>query len=193
MEPTDRMTIRSFRVVFELERRIHKIDRWRIPVPYGVPLRGVAYAGAALLAVVLAGRLPMARGALDLLPPPVRFVILPVGLAYLLDQVRVDGRPAHAVAAAWLGLRIAPARLVGFRPAPHAGARAAFGDVTLVPDERSARYRRARIKGPGRVLLRYPARARRRGAVLELEQTSDRPLWRAKRVALKPGQRLVVR
>lgn len=193
MEPGDRMTIRSFRVVFELERRIHKVDRWRIPVPYGVPLRGVAYAGCALLAVVLMGRLPIGREALGLLPPPVRFVLVPVGLAYLLDQVRIDGRPAHAVATAWLQLRFGPARVAAFRAVPAVGTAALFGDLRVVCDERSARYRRARVEGPARVLLRYPARARRRGARLDLEQTSERPLWRAKRIALKPGQRLVVR
>jgi len=35
------LQIRSFRVVFDLERRLHKIDRWRIPLPYGVPVRGL--------------------------------------------------------------------------------------------------------------------------------------------------------
>lgn len=193
MDPGDRMMIRSFRVVFELERRIHKLDRWRIPVPYGVPIRGVAYAVCALVAVVLIGRIPLVRGALDLLPPPVRFVLVPIGLAYLLDQVRVDGRPAHAVVAAWLRVRLAPARLVAFRPAPAPGRFASFGDITVVADERSARYRRARINGPASVLLRYPARAWRRGAALHMEQTSQRPLWRAKRIALRPGQRLVIR
>ena len=193
MEPADRMTIRSFRVVFELERRIHKIDRWRIPVPYGVPLRGVAYAGTALLAVLLFGRLPVARDTLAVLPPPVRFVVVPVALAYLLDQIRVDGRPAHSVAAAWVRLAVSPARLASFRPAVAPSSRALFGDVTLVGDERSARYRPARIDGPARVLLRYPATARRRGRRLEIEQASARPMWRAKRIVLQRGQRLVIR
>ena len=47
------LTIRSYRLAFALERRIHKIDRYRLPVPYGVPLRGLAYA-VVVLAVVLA-------------------------------------------------------------------------------------------------------------------------------------------
>ena len=34
--------IRSYRVCFSLERRIYKIDRWRLPVPWGVPLRTTA-------------------------------------------------------------------------------------------------------------------------------------------------------
>ena len=193
MDAGDRMVIRSFRVVFELERRIHKLDRWRIPVPYGVPIRGVAYAGCALLAVLLIGRIPVAHGAINLLPPPVRYVLVPIGLAYALDQVRVDGRPAHAVLAAWLRVRLAPARLVAFRAAPAPGSFAKFSGVTLVSDERSASYRPARVAGPASVLLRYPVRASRRGATLRLEQTSRRPLWRAKRVALRPGQRLLVR
>jgi hypothetical protein len=187
------MTIRSFRVVFQLERRIHKIDRWRVPVPYGIPLRGVAYAATALLVVMVLGRLPLTRDALAVLPPPVRFVVLPVALAYLLDQVRVDGRPAHSVAGAWVRLATSPRRLTSFRTAAQPDSQATFGDLTLVSDERSARYRRARIDGPARVLLRYPASARRWGSRLEIKQASARPLWRAKQIELQRGQRLTVR
>ncbi len=28
---------------FDLERRLHKIDRWRVPLPYGLPLRSLGY------------------------------------------------------------------------------------------------------------------------------------------------------
>ena len=47
--------IRSYGVVFSLERRLHSIDRFRIPLPYGLPLRSVGY-GALILAAVLAAR-----------------------------------------------------------------------------------------------------------------------------------------
>ena len=50
--------IRSYRRVFEVDRRIYRIDRWALPVPGGVPLRAVGYFVAALLAMIVAGSLP---------------------------------------------------------------------------------------------------------------------------------------
>ena len=37
------MVIRSYRRVFEVDRRIYRVDRWALPVPGGVPLRAVGY------------------------------------------------------------------------------------------------------------------------------------------------------
>ena len=112
------MQIRSFRVVFDLERRLHKIDRWRIPLPYGVPVRGLVYGLAALLAVLFVARLPLAGGLLGLLPAPVRYAVLPAALAYALTQLRIDGRPAHRALVALAGHLAAPRRLVAFRASP---------------------------------------------------------------------------
>src|SRR4051812_4152503 len=92
--------IRSFRVVFDLERRIHRIDKIRIPLPYGLPLRSVAYACTALATVVALAQLPLVGAVVGVLPAPIRFVALPGGVAYGLTQVRVDGRPAHTAAIA---------------------------------------------------------------------------------------------
>ena len=36
----ERVIIRSYRRVFEVDRRIYRVDRWALPVPGGVPLRG---------------------------------------------------------------------------------------------------------------------------------------------------------
>ena len=52
------MEIRSYRRVFDLERRIYRIDRLRLN-PGGVPVRGVVYFLALLLAVLIARRLPL--------------------------------------------------------------------------------------------------------------------------------------
>ena len=90
--------IRSYRVCFDLERRIHQVDRWRIPVPYGIPLRGIAYAVTCLIGVVVVQGLPLIGTVLGALHPALRLVILPVGVAYAACQLRVDGRPAHAAA-----------------------------------------------------------------------------------------------
>ncbi len=183
------ITVRSFRVCFDLERRIHRIDRWRLPVPYGLPVRSIGYWVVALLAVLLLARLPMIGELLRALPAPLRLVMLPAGAAYLLTQLRVDGRPAHSAGLSLVRHRLSARELVAFRPAPNT-REVRLADVRIARDEGAARYQRAIVHGPATVTLRYPARARRRGRRLRVEQTGTRPLWRGKRVALRPGQRL---
>ena len=191
-ERSDTLTIRSFRLAFRLERRIHRIDRFRLPLPYGLPLRGAAYALVAALAVVAASRLPIAGAALGLLPWPIRFGVLPVALAQVLMQVELDGRPAHEVVGAWLRLRIGPRRVVAFE-----GVRGprwpAHWNVAVAPDDREPRYRRGVVCGPGVVLLRHEATVAVTGSTLTVTATDERPRYRGRRVALKPGQRVVVR
>ena len=189
----DTVQIRSFRVVFQLERRLHRIDRWRIPVPYGVPLRGVAYAVAALGCVVMLTRLPVTGEVLGLLPPPFRLVVVPVGLAYLLTRLRVDGRPAHAAAVSAVRAATTPTVVAGFRPGARPGTADSLGTLVAVPDERFARYRRGVVEGPTRLVLRYPVRGRARGRRLELIQSARRPMLRGKRLALRGGQRVHLR
>jgi TcpE family len=189
------LAIRSFRVVFNLERRIHKVDRWRIPTPYGVPLRGIAYCVAALVAIVLLGRLPVAGQLTGILPPPIRFVILPLGVAFVLTRLRVDGRPAHTAIASWLRFGLSPSRLAGLRAVPRAGAVVRLDDVAVVPDERSARYRSAVIEGPVTLLLRYPpvgSVTGRRRPVLHVSQLAGPPLFVGKHVRLRDRQRIVL-
>jgi len=184
--------IRSYRLCFELERRIHQIDRWRIPVPYGIPLRGIGYAAITLLLVLVAQGVPLVGMVVGALHPAVRLVLVPVGVAYGLCQLRVDGRPAHSAGLAWLRHRIAPRRLASFRAVGTLGP-SMFGDVAVVADERSPYYRPGVVRGPARVTLRYPANARARGRTLEVTPIAGRPMWRAKRVGLADDQRLVVR
>jgi hypothetical protein len=184
--------VRSFRVVFQLERRIHKIDRWRLPVPHGVTLQGVAYAAGALLVVVLLTNVPLVGRALGLLAPPLRLVILPVATAYLLTRWRADGRPAHAAVVAWVRHATSPQRLSGFRSAGSPTHVVSLGEVALVPDDRYARYRRAVVVGPVRLILRYPARARARARRLRLRQAATTPMLRGRTLELDAGQRLEV-
>jgi hypothetical protein len=186
------LLIRSYRLCFELERRIHRIDRWRIPLPYGVPLRGVAYGAIGLVAVLLLQRLPVTGELLGVLHPALRLVILPTAVAFALTRLRVDGRPAHDATLAWLRWRLAPARVAGFRAAERSGSHL-LGDLATAADARAARYRRAVVRGPATVTLGYPARVRARGRKIELRQTGTKPLWRGKRIRLTDGQRLVLR
>jgi hypothetical protein len=114
----DVLQIRSFRVVFDLERRIHRIDQFRVPLPYGLPLRSLGYGVTALIGVLVLGRLPLVGGLLGLLPAPARYVLVPIGVSYALTQLRLDGRTAHAAVVAWLRYVTAPRALVAFRPLP---------------------------------------------------------------------------
>jgi hypothetical protein len=122
--------VRSFRVVFDLERRIHRIDRFRVPLPYGLPLRSIGYAVVALVAILLASRLPVIGALLGLFPTPARLVLAPAAISYALTQLRLDGRSAHAAASAWLRYRLGPRRLVAFAGRP-AQARVALSAVTF--------------------------------------------------------------
>ena len=196
MRDADGITIRSFRVVFDLERRIHKIDRWRIPVPYGVPLRGIGYWAAALLATIATGRLPLAGELAGVLPAPIRLVIVPVAVAYALARLQVDGRPAHTALGSWARFRLSPRRVAGLRGGPRVGTVVRLGDATVLPDERGARYRPAVIEGPVTVLLRYPPRGWVRAGghrpALHVRQLPGPALFVGKRVRLGAAQRMVV-
>src|SRR4051794_11411748 len=156
------MEIRSFRVVFALERRIHRVDRFRIPLPYGVPVRAAVYAFVALVLIVLASRLPAVGELVALLPAPLRFVALPVGAGFLLSRARVDGRPAHRFLVSYARHRCAPRYISAFRPIDRPGRAFRFTEpIAFVPDWR-------RVAGPARLRLTEAAELeeRRGGAQL---------------------------
>jgi hypothetical protein len=140
--------VRSYRRVFELERRIYRVDRLRLN-PSGVPLRGVVYFLALAAATSVTERLPGAGAIVGALPWYVRDLALPGVLAALLAVVRIDGRPFHLAARA----------VVRFHARPRAHARACFGGgrggdwvpppLLLIPDGSDSRIRRFRYTGPG--------------------------------------------
>src|ERR1700754_4871844 len=101
---SERVVIRSYRRVFEVDRRIYRVDRWALPVPGGVPLRAVGYFAAAVLAMVILGPL------VAFLAPPLRYVVVPLGLAVLGTQAAPDGRTAHRFALDWLRFKLRPHR-----------------------------------------------------------------------------------
>ena len=150
--------IRSYRRVFDLERRVYSVDRLRLN-PSGVPVRGVVYF-LALLAGLLAGsRLPLLGAVLDLAPWYLRDLLLPALAATVMALIRVEGRTFHHAAYSLLRFACARRRTVGGsrrcgapRWHPH--------DVLALPDGSEARFRELRYTGPGAVLLnRAHARA----------------------------------
>lgn len=137
------LQIRSYAVVFDLERRIHRIDRFKVPLPYGLPLRSVGYTGAALLAVLVADGLPLLGAAIGALPAPLRLVLMPVAVGVLLTRLRLDGRSAHAACLAWLRFALSTRDVVAFRTAPSRDGQVRLEDCWTLDDAGSSR-RRAR-------------------------------------------------
>jgi conjugation transfer TcpE-like protein len=185
----DHLTIRSYSVCFRLERRIHKIDRWRVPLPYGVPLAGVGWSFAVLLLVLVVAGVPIVGTIVGQLHPALRYVILPIGAAWVLTRWRIDGRSPSAAAVAYLRWRVGPRRVAGFRPAP---GELDLGEITFAADGRGAHLRPAVIGGPARIVLRYPAALRKRRRTLHVAPQSGPARWRGTEIRLQRGQRVVI-
>src|SRR5512132_1320109 len=153
----DRLVVRSYRRVFEVDRRIYRVDRWALPVPGGIPLRGLAYFALALAAVAAAGALPGVGALVGVLSAPLRFVVVPLAVAVLGTQVAPDGRVAHRFAWAWLCLRVRARRRSAGRGVPLEGERVAWHGVLATRwDEHAATLRRGRVRGPARVTFAVP-------------------------------------
>ena len=150
--------IRSYRSVFDLERRIYRIDRLRLN-PGGVPVRGVVYFLAILATVLIAGSLPVLALAVGVLPWYVRDVALPGASAAALTVIRVEGRPFHLAARALLRYRSESRTGTGAatwgssRRSVAAGGRWRMDEILMLPDGSDGRLRRLRYTGPGAVLV----------------------------------------
>ncbi len=182
------MDVRSYRAVFELERRVYRVDSVRLN-PAGVPVRGLLYATAVMLATLVADRVEPVTLILAPLPWYIRFVGLPIAIAALATIVRIEGRPCHLALWSMLAQRLAPTHTRGLRRAPAPGSRWHPDPVVLIPDGSDGRPRRLRYHGPGAVLVccaheraEWPApilRLRRRGPRLTLHvRAGARPLAR---------------
>jgi hypothetical protein len=144
------MEIRSYRAVFDLERRIYRVDRLRLN-PGGVPVRGIVYCLVLLAALAVLGALPLVGAAVRVLPWYVRDLALPGGGAALLTMIRLEGRPFHLAATALLRYAFGPRFLAGLQRAAPPGRRWCPGELLLLPDGSGARPRRLRYTGPGAV------------------------------------------
>jgi hypothetical protein len=202
------MEIRSYRAVFDLERRIYRVDELRLN-PGGIPVRGVVYFLAILLAMLIAGGLPLVGAAIGALPWYLRDLALPVVSATVLSVIRIEGRPFHLAAYALLRYQAGSRRLIGDQPA---GVRPCGGpgecwrpeEILLLPDGSDAGMRRLRYTGPGAVLIttaheRVDRGAGRRGRLGWARSLTVRELPGAEAsssgqvIALAAGARLDVR
>lgn len=146
------MEIRSYRSVFDLERRVYSVDRLRLN-PGGVPVRGVAYFLVVLLCALLAGELPLMGFLARALPWYVRDLALPGLAAAVLGSVRLEGRTFHHAAHALLRYRTAPRRLSGVHQPSTMGRVWHPPDLLVLPDGSDNELRRLRYTGPGAVLV----------------------------------------
>ncbi len=182
------MEIRSYRAVFDLERRIYRIDRLRLN-PAGVPVRGVVYFLALLVTIAVCARVPPLRAIASALPWYLVYLASPSAGAALLTVIAIDGRPAHLAAQALLRHRIAPRHSIGLRAgwarwgAEFHAAGWCPPEILLLPDGSDARVRRLRYTGPGAALVSVaheredsPGLARAgRNARLTVRELPDRP------------------
>jgi hypothetical protein len=147
-----RIEVRSYRTVFDLERRLYRIDRLRLN-PGGVPVRGIVYAVVLTLAVALLAAVPVLGWPLRTLPWPARHLALPALLAAGLTVARVDGRPCHVALGSLLALAVGPRRVDGWARCRRRGERWRPPDLVVIPDGSESRPRRARFRGPGAVVV----------------------------------------
>jgi hypothetical protein len=152
-------------VVDRVERRIYKVDRWRLPTPHGVSVRVLLYAVACLAAVGVMSALPVIGLVLAPIPDSVRWVALPLLGAWALSAWQIDGRAPHHALVSALRFLSRPRELAGLRPCPRDGTEMApVHELCIAPSGDEARYRAGVVRGPANVLLRYPAQVVLEGA-----------------------------
>jgi hypothetical protein len=199
--------IRSYRRVFDLERRIYRVDRLRLN-PGGVPVRGVVYFLVILAAALIAGRLPLLGSLARLLPWYAGDLALPAASAAVLTMIRVEGRPFHLAAHALVRYHAGPRWLAGVHPSVAIGSRWSPEDVVFLPDGSDSWMRRMHYTGPGAVLIAVDHQHRggnrresvslglrgNRAALSLSESPGTRTAAAGGRVlALAPGARLLIR
>jgi hypothetical protein len=181
--------IRSYRAVFDLERRLYRIDRLRLN-PSGVPVRGLVYGAVLVVAVVVAQRLPVVGTVVGALPWQARYAVLPPIGAVLLTILRIDGRPAQSALASIARFALGPRYLSAFARCPRSGA--CWNPERLTAIDDGDRPGRARYRGPGAVSIAGPHRLARRRRRLVLTMAAGSRGASRRVVVLRPGVTLEV-
>ena len=186
--------IRSYRLVFRRRWRLFRVQNWRIPLPGGLELRAVGYWLACMAALALAAQLPGLGLLVGALPASLRFGVLPLAGAWALCNLEIDGRSPHRALAALIAWRLRPRSLAALRACPRPGELGfAAPRVRVAGDLRAATYPRGRLRGPAKVMLRYPVAvraeaARGRGRTPE-ERIAAARRWRLRATGAGPLRR----
>jgi hypothetical protein len=197
--------IRSYRSVFDLERRVYRIDRLRLN-PGGVPVRAFIYLVACIGVGALAAKAPLLGRLTNVVPWYLRELAAPAAIAVVLAGIHVEGRTFHLAALAVLRMwtRSSQGGLTAARGRPR---RWSPPDVIFLPDGTDSHMRALRYAGPGVAVVaiehrcEVTARRRtaigwrgaRRGALGLTEAGGGRPLEQLRAVELGRGARMIVR
>ena len=144
--------IRSYRRVFDLERRIYSVDRFRLN-PAGVPVRGIVYLILGVGFVLALGAMPVLGALARVLPWYVTDLLIPGIAATLLSVIRLEGRSFHLAAGGLLGMTVGPRSISGLTRPSGVGAHWLAPELILLPDGSEPELRRLGYRGPGAVLV----------------------------------------
>jgi hypothetical protein len=189
--------IRSYRRVFELERRIYSVDRFRLN-PGGVPVRGVVYFAGSVAGALITSRLPTLGDLWRVLPWYLRYIACPALLAGGMTALRLDGRPFHLSIGPLLGLLLRSRRRVRLGTAPSCARVWRPPDLAMIPDGSDPDFRGLRYYGPGSVLVSLAherAWSRDIAGAGEIRVTAGLGAERPRKgtvIVLRPGARLRV-
>jgi hypothetical protein len=152
--------VRSYALVFKIERKLFRIDRWRLPLPGGLEVRAILYATTILLGMLIVSRLPGFGLLLGVLPAPLHWGLIPGGLTFVLLKLQIEGRAPHRVLASLTSWYFSEHLITASGKADRQRVHAPIDTIWIVPDWQAPRYRTAEITGPARVVCRYPVHAR---------------------------------
>jgi hypothetical protein len=187
--------IRSYRRVFDLERRIYRIDHVRLN-PAGVPVRAVVYSLAALAVALAGARLPIVRAFAAGVPWYLRDVALPVACGSVLTALRIDGRRFDQSAHALLRYGLGPDRRLSVRARRpmRPSCRWHPPPLLMLPDGSDARLRRLLFTGPGaaRVRVAHECEQARRHVLPQLRRRPDVVVSEPRRSRAGAAGRVVV-
>lgn len=196
MAAREPVPVRSFRaVVDDVERRIYRVDRWRLPMPGGIEVRAILYTVASFVVLAAAGNLPLLGAIVGELPAGIRYLALPVLCGWGLSAWRIDGRAPHHAMVAVVRFAFGARTLAGLRRTRAVGdVMAPVAAVEVAPAGDEAAYRRGRVQGPARVTLRYPARIESAGKRLRVESAGERvrPLPHGRELQVPEGAEVLI-
>jgi hypothetical protein len=167
--------IRSYHRAFHFELMLYTIGNLRPWRP--VPARAVLYTALSELVMIAVAHIGGIGGLVSGLGPEAVYGVIPLALGWVLTVARIEGRRFHVAARVWARHALHGRTLIGgYRAMKLAGSRWRPRRVLVVNDGRDgAPPSGLRLLGPGRVLLRYPCKARVDGPRLTVAQTSQRP------------------
>jgi hypothetical protein len=173
-EPAGRQ-IRSYHRAFHFELMLHTLGNLRPWRP--VPARGVLYTALSELAMIALAHTPAIGPLISVLGPIAVYGLIPISLGWLLTVAKIEGRRFHVALRVWARHLFGGRTLIGgYREMKRPGTKWRPRRMVLVNDGRDgAPPAGLRLLGPGRVLLRYPCKARLDGPMLTIAHTSDRP------------------